>query len=294
MFFRFAACLLALAATAAGLRAQSSVWEVRRGASKIYLGGTCHVLRESDLPLPAEFDEAFNASSALYFETDVSRIQTPETQTMIITEGMFIDGNTLEKTLSPAAWKATQAYCAKAGLPIDTIQVMKPWLFAITIETLEIQKLGISMEGVDLRYFHKATAAGKRTGELEPFETHLRFLTHLGAGHESDMILNAIEETGELPKMLDALLGAWKVGDVAKLDQLMLGDMRAKHPAIYQELMVKRNNDWMPKIEAMLKTPEIEFVMAGVGHMAGKDGLLAKLRASGCTITQIKTAKPKK
>jgi hypothetical protein len=171
---------------------------------------------------------------------------------------------------------------------------MKPWLFTVTIETLEIQKLGASMEGVDLRYHRKAVAAKKKTGELEPFETHLHFLTQLGAGHESEMILNAIEELDELPKMLDGLLGAWKVGNVGKLDELMLREMRAKYPSIYQELIVKRNNAWLPEIEKLLQSPEVEFVLVGVGHMAGKDGLLAKLRAKGCTITQLKAATAKR
>lgn len=286
--------LLAFGTVAASLCAQSSVWEVRRGAAKLYLGGTCHVLREIDLPLPAEFEMAFAASSALHFETDVARIQTPETQRTVLLEGMLGEGESLDKVLSPKAWQAAQAYCAKAGIPLDVVQVMKPWLFAITIETLEIQKLGASMEGVDLRFFRRAAAAGKKTAALESLETHLRFLTQLGAGHESEMILNAIHEVDELPAMLDGLLGAWRVGDVAKLDELMLREMRAKYPSIYDEIIVKRNNAWLPKIEALLQSPEVEFVLVGVGHMAGKDGLLARLRAKGWTITQLKAPKPRK
>lgn len=286
MSFRIFAGLLVFSA-AATLHAQSSVWEVTRGTSKLYLGGTCHVLRESDLPLPAEFEQAYAASTALYFETDVARIQTPEMQQLVLAEGMFNDGKTLSKTLTPAAWKAAKAYTEKMGLPLEVIEVMKPWLFVVTIETLEIQKLGVSTVGVDLRYFRKAEAAKKKTGELEAFETHLKFLTNLGAGHESEMILNAIEELDELPAIINKLLGAWRSGNMAKLDELMLRDMRAKHPVMYHELIVKRNNDWLPKIEELVKSPEVEFVLVGAGHMAGKDGLLEKLRAKGYTVTQI-------
>lgn len=294
MLLRVLGCLIALAVLHTPARAQSSVWEIRRGGSKLYLGGTCHVLRESDLPLPAEFDQALAASTAVYFETDVGRIQSSETQQLVLAEGMFTDGATLSTALTPRAWKAAQAYSQKMGIPIDVIQVMKPWLFVVTIETLEIQKLGASMEGVDLRLFHRATQAGKKIGELESFEAHLKFLTRLGAGHESEMILSVIEEMDELSEMLGGLLRAWKVGDVAKLDELMLRDMRTKYPAIYQELILKRNNAWLPKIDELLQTPEVEFVLVGAGHMAGKDGLLAQLRAKGCTITQIKAAVAKK
>jgi uncharacterized protein YbaP (TraB family) len=246
------------------------------------------------LPLPTEFEQAYEASSALYFETDVARIQTPETQQLVLAEGMFSDGKTLSTTLTPAAWKAAKAYTEKMELPIEVIQVMKPWLFVVTIETLEIQKLGVSTVGVDLRYFRKATAAKKKTGELEPFETHLQFLTNLGAGHESEMILNAIEELDELPVVINKLLGAWRAGNMTKLDDLMLRDMRAKHPVMYEELIVKRNEAWLPKIEELLKSPAVEFVLVGAGHMAGKDGLLEKLRAKGYTVTQLNAPAGKK
>jgi uncharacterized protein len=290
MSFRVVARLFAFAGLAASLSAQSSVWEVQRGTTKLFLGGTCHVLRECDLPLPREFDVAFAASTAIYFETDVARIQSLETQRAIIAEGMFTDGRTLASVLSPKAWKLAQAYCAKSGFPIETVQLMKPSLFALTIATLEIHKLGVSTEGVDLRYFKQATEARKKTGELESVEDHLGFLMHLGAGHENDMVLNAIEEADELPAMINASLGAWKIGDMAKLDELMLRDMRTKHPAIYRELIVKRNHAWLPKIEELVQSPEVELVLVGVGHMAGKDGLLALLRAKGYAVTQLNAA----
>ena len=294
MLPRFLSHLLWMVVGTTSLSAQSSVWKVTRGNSTLYLGGTCHVLRNSDLPLPAEFDQAFAASATVYFETDISRLQSGEMQQIILAEGMFTDGKTLASVLTPAAWKSAQAYCAKSGLPIEQFGAMKPWLFTLMMALLEVQKLGVTAEGVDLRYFKQATAAHKQTGELEPFEQHLAFLTHLGAGHESEMITQSIADLKELPAILNDLLRSWKSGDVAKLDELMLRDMRTKFPAIYQELIVKRNDAWLPKIEALMKTPDVEFVLAGVGHMAGQDGLLTRLRAKGYTVTQIKAAAPKK
>ena len=66
-----------LIATLAGLIigsiaiADSSVWKVQSDDSVLYIGGTCHVLRESDFPLPEEFQKAYEASATLVFETDI-------------------------------------------------------------------------------------------------------------------------------------------------------------------------------------------------------------------------------
>ena len=50
---------------------------------------------------------------------------------------------------------------------------------------------------------------------------------------------------------------------------------------IYQQLQVDRNHNWMPHIESLLQTPEVEFVLVGALHLAGKDGLLHLLREKG-------------
>jgi len=268
------------------LVAATSVWKVSKGGHAVYLGGTCHVLRASDFPLPAEFDAAYAASSALYFETDIARTQSPEMQQIVAEQGMFTDGTTLEKAVGPAAWKSVVAYCDRLGMPAANFAPMKPWLFTIVIAVVEMQKLQLTLEGVDLHYYKKAKADKKQTGELETFEDHLKFITTMGAGHEGEMVASSIEEISEMPAMVDDLLSAWKTGNVTKLDETMLKDMREKYPTIFQSLLVDRNKAWLPKLEDMLKTPETEFVLVGAGHLAGSEGLLAQLKARGCTIEQ--------
>lgn len=284
--------LLGFLATFAPLAAQSSVWKVTRGENSFYLGGTCHVLRAQDLPLPPEFDRAFAASEAVYFETDIAQMQSGAMQQVIARHGVFTDGRTLDEVLTPAAWKAVQTYAAAAGLPADQVRVFKPWMFVVLMTANELQKLGVSLEGVDLHYFKQATEAGKRTGELEPFEQQVEFLVRLGAGHESELIVNTLEELGDMPAQLDEMLAAWRKGDVAALDRLMLADVRTRYPAVYDDLFVKRNNAWLPKIEALAKSPATEFVLVGAGHLAGRDGLLAQLRTRGYRIEQIEASTP--
>jgi uncharacterized protein len=268
------------------LAAASSVWKVSKGERSLYLGGTCHVLRATDFPLPAEFDAAYAASSVLYFETDIGRAQSPEMQQIVARQGMFTDGTTLEKALTPAAWKAVLGHCERLGIPPANFATMKPWMFTVVIAVVEMQKLQLTLEGVDMHYHKKATTDKKQSAGLETFENHIKYITTMGAGHESEMVANTIEELAEMPALVGELLTAWKTGNIAKIDEIMLKDMRAKYPAIFQSLLVDRNNAWLPKIEDLLKTPEVEFVLVGAGHMAGPEGLLALLKARGYTIEQ--------
>ena len=278
---------LIFAASAVVAVAQSSVWKITRGGNTVYLGGTVHVLRAEDFPLPAEFDAAFSASQKVYFETDVSRMQSGAVQEAVLQHGMFTDGRSLDQALTPAAWKVVQEYAAKAGLPLEYVKLMKPWLFAITIALVELQKIGVSQEGVDLHFYRRAGETGKATGELESFERHLQFLVNFGAGHESAMIEKSMEDIATLPRMLDQLIVAWRAGDIAQIDRLLLRDVRQKFPTIHKTLLADRNAAWTPKIEALLRTSEVEFVLVGAGHLPGRDGLLALLKARGCTVEQF-------
>ena len=60
--------------------AQSSVWLATKGNNKVYLGGTIHMLRSSDYPLPSEYETAYNAADNLYFEIDIDQMNDPAGQ----------------------------------------------------------------------------------------------------------------------------------------------------------------------------------------------------------------------
>jgi uncharacterized protein YbaP (TraB family) len=54
------------------LYGETSVWKISGGDNALYIGGTVHILRESDYPLPEAFDAAFNESEMIIFETSVN------------------------------------------------------------------------------------------------------------------------------------------------------------------------------------------------------------------------------
>ena len=60
------------------LFAKSSVWKVSKGGESLYIGGTCHLLRSSDYPLPPEFELAYDQSDTLAFEMNPAVINDPD------------------------------------------------------------------------------------------------------------------------------------------------------------------------------------------------------------------------
>jgi uncharacterized protein YbaP (TraB family) len=60
------------------------------------------------------------------------------------------------------------------------------------------------------------------------------------------------------------------------------------YPELYASMLADRNRRWIPQLEAMLETPEVEFVLVGVAHAASDDGVLKLLKAQGYTVEQLK------
>ena len=74
----------------------------------------------------------------------------------------------------------------------------------------------------------------------------------------------------------------WRDGDIdrlSKMDSMMI--MKKDFPESYDILLTQRNNAWMKKIPLFIKDKQVEFVLVGLMHLAGKNGLINQLKSKG-------------
>lgn len=279
--------LLAIYLFAFSVQAETSVWLVEKDGAKLYLGGTLHLLEESDFPLPEEFDKAYAAADALVFETDIAAMQSPGAANSLMSAMMYSDGRTLQSVLSPATYDQLGQYVASMGMPIAFLERFTAGGASLTVTMLELQKLGVNSSGVDMHYFVKAQQDGKSLIFFETIEEQLAILKGLGEGVEDEMVLSTLNDMAKLPELFGSMKAHWRKGDVDALYKEMLAEMETEFPAAYDELLLDRNNKWLPEIHKMLENPSVEFVLVGVGHLAGQGGLLTQLQKQGYKITQL-------
>lgn len=266
---------------------ETSLWRVSKGAHSLFIGGTIHVLRKTDFPLPAAFDDAFNQSSKLVFETDIAATENPEFGQQMMQRLMYSDGRTLKDGLSHKVYQQLEKYCSERGVPILMFQQMRPPIAVITLMMLELQRLGISNTGVDSHYFQRAQAEQKIIGELETTTEQLEFLANLGKGREDDFVRYSLKDMQQLETVMRDLTAAWREGDQSKMAALSLDEMRKEFPNMYQQLLAGRNKNWLPRIELMLNDPGVELVLVGALHLVGDDGVLTLLRERGYRVEQL-------
>lgn len=271
----------------ASTNAQTSVWQVSKGDSKIYLAGTIHLLRQQDYPLPAAFEQAFEASQRLYFETDIGAMSDLGLQQRMLQQLTYQDGSTLSNVLSAEAYAALSEYAAGTGIPLAMLQTFKPGLLVSTLSVMEFQKLGFTPQGVDAYFFSKAARAGKHAGELESIDEQIAMLARMGEGYESEFVMYSIRDFAQIGATLESMLTAWREGNTQLLKAEFVEPMLTETPDLYASLLVQRNNNWLPAIEAMFETQDTEFVLVGVAHLVGDHGLITMLQDKGYDIVQL-------
>lgn len=268
-------------------QAESSVWRIQSGEHTLYLGGTVHVLSAQDLPLPQVYHRVFDETDALVLETDLNVLMQPQSQMQMAQAMRYPGGQRLSQFVSAETYAALEAYGKSLGLPPGVFEFMRPSGVAITLLALELRRAGITQSGVDMIFFRQAQQAGKPVSGLETPERHLAYLSNMGEGLEDQFIRQTLEDVGATVTHVREIVAAWRGGDKAALEKAVIDDMATRYPKLYDELLVARNREWMPQLEAMLKTEPQEFVLVGAAHLLGADGLLTQLETLGYTVTQL-------
>ncbi len=267
--------------------AQSSVWLATKNGNTVYLGGTIHMLRADDYPLPPEFETAYAEADSLYFEIDIDQMNDPVAQLGMLQRLMYTDGRTLQTVLNNEAYSTLTDYVAKFGMPMLMLQNMKPGMLMSTLELLEFQTRGFTPDGVDMHFHQRAKADGKTIEAFETVDEQIGFIENMGEGEESEYVLLSLRDLEKIDDDIESMVSIWRNGEADDLVELFVEDMEETIPGVYQTLLLDRNNKWMPTIEAMFNDSDTEFILVGVAHLVGEDGLVQHLRNRGYQVNQL-------
>jgi uncharacterized protein len=291
------ACLLATAAVSAQPRqaapaapaaastGKGFIWKIERDGRIGWLVGSIHVLTADYYPLPASMEKAFMRSVTLMEEVDQRELASPELLAVVQQKGFYQDNRSLQTDVSPQTFAAIRQRLEKLGLNIEHFQRMKPWMISLTLMALEVKKGGFdSAHGVDRYFFDKAPRLGKKFRALETAVEQIGFLADLDTPMQEAMFRESAEGQDSELGQVTAMADAWKRGDAAALEQIILSTLKDA-PKVYDAVFVQRNRAWIPKIEACLAEGHC-FIVVGAGHLVGPDGLLVDLAKRGYTVTQ--------
>lgn len=281
----FAAGLLAAFALAAPARAEPPVWVVRDADSEVVLFGSIHVLPPGLNWRPKALDAALAGAQDLWFELPNGPAAEAEVARLAATLGVLPPGQSLFRLLPPAD-SALMIKVAKAyGVEPANLDRLEPWLAEVALAGAAYRKAGAdTANGVEAQISGSAPEGIRR----EAFETPAQQIQIFDSTPLTDQIASLRETLQELdtdPGGFQKLVKAWMDGDVRGLDQEALQPLREASPGIFKRLVTDRNSRWIEALDLRLKGRGKTVVIVGVGHLVGEDGLPARLRALGYSVT---------
>ena len=278
---------LAFLATAQAAQAKTFAWKASGKGGAIYIIGSIHVMSESFYPLNPALEAAFTDSDLLVEEVDLTEMLEPTAQLSILSRGMLPSSQSLDKVISPSTMALVQKAVGDLGAAAGPLMRFKPWMLAIALQGMELAKIGFNPAlGLDQHFYEQAKTGGKSVQGLETVEFQISRFDDMTAEQQDRMLATTLKELATETAAVGKLGDAWKAGDVLAIERIALADLKSE-PLMYQRLLVERNKNWMPKIEALFARRGRALVVVGAAHLVGPDGLIAILKAKGYTVEQL-------
>ncbi len=280
---------LGLSARVDELRAQekSFLWQVESGKNRVYILGSVHLLKKTDAPLKPIIDETFARAKRVVFEIDLLNEGPEKMQQLVLKRGINLDGQTLQQKISPETLQMATVWANDLGIDIKVLSPFKPWVAAMTLIVMQMQKLGYDPNlGVDRLLAARAKQANKPVSGLESGEFQIELLDGLPAGLQEMMLRQSFAEMAQFEKTVDSIVRAWRSGDVVAGEKLFLESM-AEYPALREKLLDQRNRNWLPQIEQYLKLDDDVLLVVGAAHLVGKNGVIELLKGRGYKMEQM-------
>ena len=274
-----------VAATAPVEARRPLLWKVSDADNAVYLLGSFHLLKDTDYPLPAEIDRAFEDAESVLFEIDPAAMVAPETFVRIQAYmGYGDEALTLSQVLPKPTRDRLETLVKASGGSMEALERQEPWAVSMGLVLGVSQGMGFRADlGLDRHLMARAAAAGKPAGGLETIDAQMQAMDAVPREEQVRSLDDFVRDPRKAVRQLDDMHAWWRAGDVARLDGEMRAEMAEKTPASYRLLDVERNQAWLPQVEARLQAPAGQDTLVVVGslHLLGSDGLVEQLRATG-------------
>lgn len=276
-----AGLLLLAFASLSHARGEASVWTVKGKANTVYFAGSVHALPKEHAHFPEQLERAYEAAKVVMLEVDLDDMDPLEAVQFITVNGTLPPEKSLQDVVGEKDYARVSELAGNLGIPEMAITRLEPWAAALVLTQFALVKTGFDSNlGIDMQITERAKKDGKPVEGLETVIDQLSVFDARSFPEQTRFLLDSTDDAEHLGEDLSKLIDAWRTGDLRALEKEFAKE-RAKSPALYDALLVTRNHQWMPKIEALLNGDQDYLVVVGTLHYVGKDGLLSLLEKRG-------------
>lgn len=271
---------------------QPLLWRVQTSqhSEPVYLFGSLHFGDDSFYPLPDNVLKAYESSDLLAVELDVSDVGPQRMRATLDRLGRYPSGIQLSERIGPALWSQLTQASQRLGVDAESIVHLRPWLAALQLVNLQVARSDYEAgRGID-RYFMDLAAGDKPVKPLETLEQQLALFAGMTEGEQSAFLEHTLADLEKTGPQLDRMARAWREGDRNDLEAVILGAFDRPDPfsqTLYERVFKTRNDAMVEAVEAYLESRQRVFLVVGIGHLIGQDGLVEGLRRAGYSVDRL-------
>ncbi len=268
----------------------------KEGAPVSYLLGTMHMGNSAELP--ADVSAAMQQTDILMLESNLN----PTMMDLVALMPLMTGSSPLREKIGSDMFASLTAHVAetvqsagKSNMPgEDYVNKLRPWaaLSFVLYAVPDNYSMFLSVDYV-LNYY--AEEFQMRTVSLETVAETNSYFYNLPEERATELLKYSIEHYEENAAIAQKMAVYYKERKIKEFVALALSDTSVSvgNPESDKfwegwtnDIINKRNDNWMPKIEAQLHA-DSTLIAVGALHLYGKKGLISRLRNKGYTVTAV-------
>nr|WP_294860364.1 TraB/GumN family protein [uncultured Fluviicola sp.] len=260
----------------------SLLYQVKSKDKKVsYLFGTIHMIPDSLYYFPGKLDKIISKSDEVVLEVANLSDQSSLMKLMMLDSGSCFDIFTQEQKDSVLNWGA-DLLGVKPEQFEKAFEKRKPF----TLLQLSFQKMiSGKIRMVDMEIESKAQQDKIPVTGLETVEYQLSIFDKMPSEEMAHFIMETVRHPDEGEENYRKMAQYYNKQDLESLAKLILESDELGSSA--EELLDKRNKNWIPKMENLMNSKTCFFAV-GAGHLGGPNGVIELLRQKGYEVTPVR------
>jgi uncharacterized protein len=266
--------------------AQSSVlWEISGNGltSTSYLMGTLKFTGEKEFVLPQEALSRIKNARIFAIEDQVDHHAQHELNKAL----HFPKGQSLKTELPAADYqKLTNLFQKEFGVDAKAFEKhyahIKPLAVSIAMTRLSLKE---KLKFYDIELLAAAKNNGLEAFSLEEIDRESKALNTFPLPDQLKALMHSVNNFDQQKSEYQKLMANYPKGNLEEIFEFSHHPYE-NNPIFLEEFYYKRNEEWIPKIEQMIKD-DSAFITVGISHLETNRGLLELLKAKGYTLTPV-------
>jgi len=245
-----------------------------------YLYGTMHAT--CNATLDANILNAIDNTTQLYLELDMD---SPTLTTDMMGGMAMKSGVTISSLVSEEDFKKIDVFLKEnLGLSAKILDTYKPFIIS---SMLLPKQLGCEMQSYELELVKHTQMQQEEIYGLESVQEQLTVFDQIPYEEQAkDLVKMVSDNMASSRQELKKLMEIYQRKDLNEMLAYMKQDGNPIYSNYTNILLDNRNQNWIPKIEKIVKEKPT-FFGVGAAHLAGEKGVIMLLRKQGYTVEPV-------